>query len=108
MAMKKPIRVAVTGAAGNIGYALLVRIASGAMLGADQPVKVGAFASSLITFTLFEAAYYCEIMRAGIQSVPKGQIAHRNKMDRSLMLGADQLGMTAQDVADIVEWMRNY
>ena len=35
---KKPVRVAVTGAAGNIGYALLFRIASGAMLGADQPV----------------------------------------------------------------------
>ncbi|MBX3483924.1 malate dehydrogenase [Phenylobacterium sp.] len=35
---KKPIRVAVTGAAGNIGYALLFRIASGAMLGPDQPV----------------------------------------------------------------------
>jgi malate dehydrogenase len=38
MATKPPIRVAVTGAAGNIGYALLFRIASGAMLGADQPV----------------------------------------------------------------------
>ena len=35
---KKPIRVAVTGAAGNIGYALLFRIASGQMFGADQPV----------------------------------------------------------------------
>jgi len=36
--MKKPIRVAVTGAAGNIGYALTFRIAAGAMLGPDQPV----------------------------------------------------------------------
>src|SRR5215831_2164015 len=36
--MKKPIRVAVTGAAGQIGYSLLFRIASGAMLGSDQPV----------------------------------------------------------------------
>lgn len=35
---KKPVRVAVTGAAGQIGYALLYRIASGAMLGDDQPV----------------------------------------------------------------------
>ena len=35
---KKPVRVAVTGAAGQIGYALLFRIASGAMLGSDQPV----------------------------------------------------------------------
>ena len=36
--MKTPIRVAVTGPAGNIGYSLLFRIASGAMFGADQPV----------------------------------------------------------------------
>ena len=35
---KKPVRVAVTGAAGQIGYALLFRIASGDMLGKDQPV----------------------------------------------------------------------
>lgn len=35
---KKPVRVTVTGAAGQIGYALLFRIASGAMLGPDQPV----------------------------------------------------------------------
>jgi len=36
--MKQPLRVTVTGAAGQIGYALLFRIASGAMLGNDQPV----------------------------------------------------------------------
>ncbi|WP_339673715.1 malate dehydrogenase [Dasania marina] len=36
--MKQPVRVTVTGAAGQIGYALLFRIASGAMLGNDQPV----------------------------------------------------------------------
>ena len=36
--MKKPVRVTVTGAAGQIGYALLYRIASGEMLGPDQPV----------------------------------------------------------------------
>jgi hypothetical protein len=38
IAMKQPVRVAVTGAAGQIGYALLFRIASGEMLGKDQPV----------------------------------------------------------------------
>ncbi len=38
--MKAPIRVAVTGAAGNIGYALLFRIASGQMFGPDQPVAL--------------------------------------------------------------------
>ncbi|MBC7989694.1 MAG: malate dehydrogenase [Luteimonas sp.] len=36
--MKQPVRVAITGAAGQIGYALLFRIASGEMLGKDQPV----------------------------------------------------------------------
>ncbi|HLX29214.1 MAG TPA: malate dehydrogenase [Casimicrobiaceae bacterium] len=36
--MKEPVRIAVTGAAGQIGYSLLPRIASGDMLGADQPV----------------------------------------------------------------------
>src|SRR5262249_15765196 len=36
--MKDPVRVAVTGAAGQIGYSLLFRIASGEMLGPDQPV----------------------------------------------------------------------
>jgi glutamate/aspartate transport system permease protein len=37
-----------------------------------QPM--GAELSAMITFTVFEAAYYSEIMRAGIQSVPKGQV----------------------------------
>ncbi len=36
--MKKPVRVAITGAAGNIGYALAFRIAAGDMLGPDQPI----------------------------------------------------------------------
>jgi glutamate/aspartate transport system permease protein len=36
--------------------------------------NVGAWLSAVITFTMFEAAYYCEIMRAGIQSIPRGQV----------------------------------
>jgi len=36
---------------------------------------LGAEASAIVTFTVFEAAYYSEIMRAGIQSVPKGQVS---------------------------------
>jgi glutamate/aspartate transport system permease protein len=43
------------------------------LTGADRPMKVGAFNSAAITFTLFEAAFFAEIMRAGIQSIPKGQ-----------------------------------
>ena len=42
-------------------------------IGSKEPIEVGAFTSSLVTFTLYEAAYYCEIMRAGIQSVSRGQ-----------------------------------
>jgi glutamate/aspartate transport system permease protein len=45
------------------------------IIGAEEPIKVGAFWSSVITFTLFEAAYYAEIMRAGIQSVARGQVS---------------------------------
>jgi glutamate/aspartate transport system permease protein len=44
------------------------------LTGASQPIKVGAWLSALVTFTMFEAAYYCEIMRAGIQSIPRGQV----------------------------------
>jgi glutamate/aspartate transport system permease protein len=44
------------------------------IIGASEPVRVGAFLSATITFTMFEAAYYCEIMRAGIQSIARGQV----------------------------------
>jgi glutamate/aspartate transport system permease protein len=44
------------------------------LTGASRPIRVGAFTSTLVTFIMFEAAYFCEIMRAGIQSIPKGQV----------------------------------
>ncbi|EJL88254.1 amine acid ABC transporter, permease protein, 3-TM region, His/Glu/Gln/Arg/opine family [Herbaspirillum sp. CF444] len=44
------------------------------VIGSSEPVQVGAFTSSLVTFVLFEAAYFCEIVRAGIQSIPRGQM----------------------------------
>jgi glutamate/aspartate transport system permease protein len=47
-------------------FFLLIPMVTGKPLGAEM--------SAMITFTLFEAAYYSEIMRAGIQSVPKGQV----------------------------------
>ena len=53
------------------------------LTGAARPIQVGAFLSALVTFTLFEAAYFCEIMRAGIQSISRGQVA-----------AAQALGMT--------------
>ncbi len=47
-------------------FFLLIPLLTGKPLGAEL--------SAIVTFTLFEAAYYSEIMRAGIQSVPKGQV----------------------------------
>jgi glutamate/aspartate transport system permease protein len=44
------------------------------IISSETPVRVGAFSSALITFVMFEAAYYCEIMRSGIQSIPRGQV----------------------------------
>lgn len=50
------------------------------LIGAARPIHVGAFASSLITFIMFEAAYFSEIMRAGIQSISRGQPAAANAL----------------------------
>lgn len=41
--------------------------------GSRRPVEIGAFNSALITFTVFEAAYFSEIVRAGINSIARGQ-----------------------------------
>ena len=49
--------------------------------GEDTPI--GAFASCIVAFMMFEAAYFCEIVRAGVQSIPKGQMG-----------AAQALGMT--------------
>jgi glutamate/aspartate transport system permease protein len=43
-------------------------------VGGERPPQIGAERTAIITFILFEAAYFCEIMRAGIQSIPKGQV----------------------------------
>jgi glutamate/aspartate transport system permease protein len=42
--------------------------------GAERPVQIGAERTAIITFIMFESAYFCEIMRAGIQSIPRGQV----------------------------------
>jgi glutamate/aspartate transport system permease protein len=42
--------------------------------GAERPPQFGADRSAYITFIMFEGAYFCEIMRAGIQSISKGQV----------------------------------
>jgi glutamate/aspartate transport system permease protein len=60
--------------------------------GSERPPLVGAERTAIITFIMFEAAYFCEIMRAGIQSIPRGQVH-----------AASALGLTyAQSMAHIV------
>lgn len=48
---------------------LVLMVASGA----PRPVQIGPIWTAFITFTLFEAAYYAEIIRAGLKSIPRGQ-----------------------------------
>ena len=56
-------------------FYFLLPIAMKKITGNPYASGLGPFYSALITFTLFEAAYYCEIIRAGIQSVPRGQLS---------------------------------
>jgi len=44
------------------------------LLGASRPVPISAYTSAFITFTMFEAAYFAEIVRSGMRGIPKGQI----------------------------------
>ncbi len=56
-----------------LAFYLILPLALQLVTGA--PVPVGAANSAYFTFTVFQAAYYSEIMRSGIQSVPRGQVA---------------------------------
>src|SRR5215468_761967 len=56
-------------------FYFLVPYIAQTIAGSDRPINIDPFLSALITFSLFEAAYFSEIMRAGIQSLPKGQAA---------------------------------
>lgn len=53
--------------------------------GSATPVQVGATASAYLTFVLFEAAYFSEVIRAGIRSIPNGQAAAANALGMSPM-----------------------
>lgn len=55
-------------------FFFLVPLILQAITGAERPPQVGAERTAIITFILFEAAYFAEIMRAGIQSISKGQV----------------------------------
>ena len=56
-------------------FYFLVPLILQSVTGSSSPVHVGAEKSALITFIMFQAAYYSEIMRAGIQSVARGQVS---------------------------------
>ncbi len=55
-------------------FFFLVPLILQGVMGYERPPQVGAERTAIITFIMFEAAYFCEIMRAGIQSIPKGQV----------------------------------
>ena len=55
-------------------FFFLVPLIVQGITGAERPPQMGAERTAIITFILFEAAFFCEIMRAGIQSIPKGQV----------------------------------
>lgn len=102
---KSPIRVAVTGAAGNIGYALLFRIASGAMFGPDQPVALNlieiapgmkalkgvAMELDDCAFPLLEEIVQTDDLNVGFKDVDwallVGSVPRKQGMERSDLLG---------------------
>ena len=80
---KAPVRVAVTGAAGQIGYSLLFRIASGEMLGKDQPVILQLLeipdekAQKALTGVIMELDDCALSLLAGVQPTADPKIASR-------------------------------
>ena len=94
---KKPVRVAVTGAAGQIGYALLFRIASGAMLGSDQPVVLQLLeipdekAQNALKGVMMELEDCAFPLLAGMEAHSHPTTAFKNT-DYALLVGARPRG----------------
>ncbi len=95
--MKPPVRVAVTGAAGNIGYALLFRIASGEMLGRDQPVILQLLelpldkAQAALTGVMMELEDCAFPLLAGMVGTADPLVAFKDA-DVALLVGARPRG----------------
>jgi len=94
---KKPVRVAVTGAAGQIGYALLFRIASGEMLGRDQPVILQLLeipdekAQKALTGVMMELEDCAFPLLAGMTAHGEATTAFKD-IDYALLVGARPRG----------------
>ncbi len=103
--MKKPVRVAVTGAAGQIGYSLLFRIASGEMLGKDQPVILQLLeitpALNALKGVVMELEDCAFPLLAGLVQSDDPKIAFKNA-DIALLVGARprSKGMERKDLIE--------
>jgi malate dehydrogenase len=103
--MKKPIRVAVTGAAGQIGYSLLFRIASGEMLGKDQPVILQLLeitpALNALTGVVMELDDCAFPLLAGVVQSDDPKVAFKD-VDIALLVGARprSKGMERKDLLE--------
>ena len=95
MSMKQPLRVAVTGAAGNISYAMLFRIASGEMLGKDQPVILQLLeitpALDALKGVVMELEDCAFPLLAGIVQTDDANVAFKD-IDYALLVGARPRG----------------
>src|SRR5262245_45305765 len=95
--MKAPVRVAVTGAAGPIGYSLLFRVAGGAMLGPDQPVALqwlehpNEKAQRALRGVMMELDDCAYPLLAGMTATDDPKIAFRD-CDIALLVGAKPRG----------------
>jgi len=95
--MKAPVRVAVTGAAGQIGYALLFRIAAGEMLGKDQPVILQLLelpidkAQAALRGVMMELEDCAFPLLAGMTGTSDPMVAFKD-VDYALLVGAKPRG----------------
>ncbi|MGH8080750.1 MAG: lactate/malate family dehydrogenase, partial [Lysobacter sp.] len=95
--MKTPVRVAVTGAAGQIGYSLLFRIASGEMLGKDQPVVLQLLelplekAQAALKGVIMELEDCAFPLLTGIVGTDDAEVAFKDA-DIALLVGARPRG----------------
>ena len=105
--MKKPVRVAVTGAAGQIGYALLFRIASGEMLGKDQPVILRLLeipaekAQQALKGVMMELEDCAFPLLAGMEAFSDAEKAFKD-VDYALLVGARPRG-PGMERADLLQ-----